>query len=96
MVTFSDIRNKREEILAIARAHGADNVRVFGSFVHGSATEGSDLDLLVTMAPGSSLLDRIAIMQDLEELLRIKVDVVNEKALHESIRQSVLEQGVPL
>lgn len=96
MVTLADIRDRRKEILAIARAHGADNVRVFGSIVRGTAGEGSDLDLLVTMAPGSSLLDRIAIIQDLEQMLHLKVDVVNEKALHESIRQSVLEQGVPL
>lgn len=96
MVTFADIQQRRGDILRIARCHGADNLRVFGSFALGTADETSDLDLLVTMAPGSSLLDRIAIMQELEELLHIKVDVVNERALHESIRRSILKQGVPL
>lgn len=96
IVIFADIQQRRGDILRIARSHGADNLRVFGSFALGTADETSDLDLLVTMAPGSSLLDRIAIMQELEELLHIKVDVVNERALHESIRRSILEQGVPL
>ena len=96
MVTFADIQKRRDAIVAIARSHGADNLRVFGSVVSGNAHADSDLDLLVTMTPQSSLLDRIAIIQELEELLHIKVDVVNEKALHQSIRRTVLEQGVPL
>ncbi len=96
MVTLNDIQTKRDDILRIAHSHGADNVRIFGSFVSGKATKDSDLDLLVRMKPGSSLIDRIALMQDLEDLLHIKVDVVNEKALNESIRQSVYRHGVAI
>lgn len=96
MVTLADIKQKREDILRIARSHGASHVRLFGSIVKGTAGEGSDLDILVRMAPDSSLLDRIAIMQDLENLLHVKVDVVNEKALHDSIRQTILAEGVEL
>ena len=96
MVTLNDIKAKREDILRIANSHGADNLRIFGSFATGRIRENSDLDLLVKMNSGTSLIDRIAIMQELEDLLHIKVDVVNEKALNKSISQSVHEQGVKL
>lgn len=96
MVTLSDIKRQREDILRIAGIHGADQVRLFGSIARGTEGPSSDLDILVRMKPGSSLLDRIALMQDLEDLLHIKVDVVNEKALHKSIRLSVLKEGIPL
>ena len=96
MVTLTDLQKNRAQILKIAATYGADHVRVFGSVVRGSAGPGSDLDLLVRMSPTSSLVDRIAIMQDLEDLLGVKVDVVNEKALHAVIREKVLREGVPL
>ena len=69
---------RREEILRIACGHGADRVRVFGSRARGEARPDSDLDLLVDLQPGRSLLDLIAIQQDLEDLLGQKVDVVTE------------------
>ena len=96
MVTLSDIQKKRADILKIAHRYGADNVRVFGSVVRGETGPDSDLDLLVRMSPKSSLLDRIAIKHNLEDLLGIPVDVVNEKALHALIREKVLREGVAL
>jgi len=96
MLTLNDIRYKREEILAIASRNGALNVRVFGSIVRGDMDENSDLDLLVTMERKRSLLDRIALIQDLEDLLGCKVDVVNERALHPLVRDRVLAEGVML
>jgi hypothetical protein len=96
MVTLSEIKKRQKEILRIADRHGAEQVRLFGSIARGTEGPLSDLDILVRMKPGSSLLDRIALMQDLEDLLHIKVDVVNEKALHKAIRQSVLKEGIPL
>lgn len=86
----------RGEVLRIASRHGAVAVRVFGSVAQGRATEDSDLDLLVKMKPGSSLLDIVAIKQDLEDLLGIRVDVVTEKALSPYIRDEVLSQAVAL
>ncbi len=67
---------------ATAAKHGAHNLRVFGSVARGEARPESDLDILVEMEPGRSLMDHIALMQDLEDLLQRKVDVVSEKALH--------------
>jgi len=96
MVTLSDIQRQREEILRIAHSHGADNVRVFGSVVRGEATESSDLDILVRFSEKTSLIDYIALMQDLEGILGVKVDVVEEDALHPLIRDRVLSEGVAL
>jgi len=80
------LREKRDQILAIARQHGARNVRVFGSLARGEGKRGSDLDVLVELESGRSLLDIIAIKQDLEDLLTTKVDIVTEAAVSPYIR----------
>jgi uncharacterized protein len=90
------LRLKRGEVQRIARQHGARNLRVFGSVARGEAAEGSDLDLLVEMEPGRSLLDLVAIKQDLEELLGCKVDVVTEAAVSPYLRERVLNEAVRL
>ncbi len=90
------LKSKRQEIIAIAARHGAHNVRVFGSVARGEARPESDLDILVEMEPGRSLIDHVALMQDLEDLLQRKVDVVSERALHWYIRDRVLAEATPL
>jgi len=90
------LKQKREEILRIAHGHGARNVRVFGSVARGEAKPGSDVDVLVEMKPGRSLLDIIAIKQDLEDLLGRKVDVVTEAAVSPYIRDAVLKGAISL
>ncbi len=90
------LREKREEILKIAAKHGAYNVRIFGSVARGEATADSDVDFLVEIEQGRNLLDRIALIQDLEALLGRKVDVAKPKNLHECIREKVLKEAVRL
>ncbi len=90
------LKSRRQDILAIAARHGAHNVRIFGSVARGEAGPESDLDILVEMEPGTSLMDHIALMQDLEDLLGRKVDVVSDKALHWYIRDRVLAEATPL
>ena len=87
---------KREEILRIARTHGASNVRIFGSVARGEADENSDVDFLVEFEPGTSLLQHCALIADLEDLLGRKVDVAPEKTLKERVRDQVLAEAVPL
>lgn len=66
------LKEKRDEILKVAASHGARDVRVFGSRAHGEAGPKSDVDLLVTLSEKASLLDIVAIKQDLEDLLRMQ------------------------
>ena len=90
------IRTKREEILRIAARYGARNVRVFGSAARGESKPDSDIDILVEWEAGRSLLDHVALMQDLEDLLGMKVDIVTRDALHRFIRDQVLAEAKPL
>jgi predicted nucleotidyltransferase len=90
------LKLKREEILKLAAKHGARNLRVFGSVARGEARPSSDIDFLFDFEPGRSLLDHVALKQDLEDLLSRKVDAVTEKSLHWYIRQRVLSEARPL
>jgi len=95
-VTVTALRSRRTEILDLARKHGARNVRIFGSVARGDAGPDSDVDILVELEPGRSLLDHAALMLDLSDLLGCKVDVVSDRALHWYIRDRVLAAAVPL
>lgn len=90
------LQAKRSEILDIARKHGASNIRIFGSVAREEATANSDIDFLVDIETGKNLLDRIALIQDLEDLLGCKVDVAKPEILHESIRDKILKEAIPL
>jgi predicted nucleotidyltransferase len=90
------LKEKREAILCICAKHGARNVRVFGSVARGEADEQSDIDLLVDMEPGRSLLDLGGLLMDLQALLGQKVDVVTERGLKPRIRERVLAEAIAL
>ena len=77
----------------MARQHGASNVRVFGSVVRGDADRRSDVDFLVDMEKGRSLLDMGGLLMDLSDLLGREVDVVTEKGLRERVRSRVLAEA---
>lgn len=90
------LKAKRAEIIKIAAQYGASNIRIFGSVARGEATEDSDIDFLMDIQVGRSLLNRIALIQDLEDLLDRKVDVAKPETLHECIREQVLKEAIPL
>ena len=90
------LQYQREQVIRIAASHGGQNVRVFGSVARGQFGPDSDVDLLVKLDTGRSLLDLIAIKQDLEDLLGCAVDVVTEAALSPYIREQVLKETVSL
>jgi predicted nucleotidyltransferase len=96
MQTAGLIRQKRSAILRIAAAHGARDVRIFGSWARDEARPDSDVDLLVRLDAGRSLLDIIAIKQDLEDLLGRPVDVVTEAGISPYLREQILGEAVAL
>jgi predicted nucleotidyltransferase len=90
------LQEKREAILELAAKHGARNVRVFGSVARHEANEQSDIDFLVDMEPGRSLMDQGGLLMDLRELLGREVDVVTEKGLYWLLRRRILKEARPL
>lgn len=90
------VRGKREEILRAAAKRGAYNVRVFGSVARGEAGPESDVDFLVQMEAGRSLLDMGGLLMDLQDLLGRKVDIADQDGLYPYIRDRVLAEAVPV
>lgn len=93
---IEDLRNRREEILDRAAGHGAHNVRVFGSTARGDSSRSSDVDLLVDIEGGRSLLDLIGLNQSLEDLLDCRVEVLTEAELSPYFRDQVMREAVAL
>ena len=97
MTTLSEkIQARREAILRMAAQCGVETVRIFSSVARGDAHEGSDVDFLVKMAPRRSLLDVIAFKQDVEDLLGMRVDVVEDEGLSPYLRDRILREARPL
>jgi uncharacterized protein len=95
-LTLAALRERREEILALAKAHGAHNVRVFGSIARDEASETSDVDLLVDFDAERSLMDHGELIMDLEENLGCRVDLVSARGLAGRFGDRVLADAVPL
>jgi predicted nucleotidyltransferase len=90
------LRARREEILGSAAEHGARNVRVFGSMVRGESDASSDVDLLVEMEPGRSLIDLVGLWQDLEDMLGTHVDVLSDRGVSPHLRERIYAEAVSL
>jgi predicted nucleotidyltransferase len=96
MVTLRMLAERRAEILRLAEEYRTEKVRVFGSVARGDNTQLSDVDLLVTSRPGCSLFDLGGLLEDLQDLLGCRVDLVTEDGLKPRLRERVLREAVPL
>ena len=90
------LASQRTRILALAAARGASRLRVFGSVAHGLDHEGSDVDLLVDMPVGTSLLQIVGLKLDIEDALGVKVDLCTERELHPDLKARILAEARPL
>lgn len=90
------LEEKREEILRLASTYGAYNIRVFGSVARGEDTDSSDIDFLVNMENGRSLLDQAGLLADLADLLGRRVDVVIEDSIYWLLRRRILREAKPV
>jgi uncharacterized protein len=90
------LEQKRTQILEKAAQYGAYDVRIFGSVARGDDDEVSDIDLLVKLEPGQSLMDLGGFLYDLEKILGTNVDVITEKGLRPRIRDEILREAIPL
>jgi uncharacterized protein len=90
------LKVRRKEILEIAARNGAVNVRVFGSVARGDDRPDSDIDFLVNLESGRSLLDLARLLRELNTLLNRPVDVVTEAGLRPRIKPQVLKEARPV
>ncbi|MGA7234324.1 MAG: nucleotidyltransferase family protein [Bryobacteraceae bacterium] len=89
-------RDNKESILQAARKYGARNVRVFGSAARGEAGAGSDVDFLVELESGRTLMDLGGFLSALQELLDTEVDVATERMPRPNVRERALRDATPL
>ncbi len=87
------LASHRHRVLALAAARGARDVRVFGSTARGLDHEGSDLDLLVDLPVGTSLLHVVGLQLEIEDALGVKVDLCTERELHPALRDRILAEA---
>lgn len=93
---YNVLKENRDLILETASKYSIHNVRVFGSVARFEDGPNSDLDLIVEIEQGRSLFDLISFKHEVEDLLRISVDIVTENSIHPSIKQDVLSGAIPL
>lgn len=62
----------------------------------GEDREGSDVDLLVDVPAGTSLLHIVGLQLDIEDALGVKVDLCTERELHPALRSRILAEARPL
>ena len=87
------LASKRDQILALAAARGARRLRIFGSVARGEDHEGSDIDLLIDMPAGTSLLQIVGLQHDIEDALGMRIDLCTERELHPSLRRRILSEA---
>jgi predicted nucleotidyltransferase/DNA-binding XRE family transcriptional regulator len=90
------LRQRRHRLLEAARRHGVHHVRVFGSLARGTATPSSDIDLLVDLLPGRTLLDLVAFQEEAAEILDMPTDVAVADILKARVAASALRDAIPL
>ncbi len=95
-MSLSKLKKYKKDILKIASLHGAKNIKVFGSVARGEQDQNSDIDFIVEMEKGKTILNRIALMQDLKNLLGQEVDVVTYKSLRERVKQEIIKDAIEL
>ena len=78
------------------RKHAIRKASLFGSFADGTATEDSDIDLLVELSKPIGLLEFIHIKHELEDLLGRKVDLLEFKAIKPSLKNYILPNAIPI
>jgi len=91
--TYDMLRERREEILALATRHGVTRLRVFGSVAREEERPDSDIDMLIATEDGLSLLDVAVFQTDLEELLQKRIDIVSERAIYPLLREEILNNA---
>jgi predicted nucleotidyltransferase len=87
---------KRNAVREAMGRFRAANPRVFGSVLHGTDQDGSDLDLLIDALPGATLFDLGGLQDELESLLGVHVDLLTPADLPQKFRAKILAEAQPV
>ncbi|AMO73748.1 MULTISPECIES: nucleotidyltransferase family protein [Pseudomonas] len=90
------LEQKRQVVRDLARRYGTLNPRVFGSVLQGTDQDGSDLDLLVDVAPGTTLFDLGGLQDELQEVLGVRVDLLTPGDIPVKFRAQLLSEARPV
>lgn len=97
MITLEQLRTQyKPQILELAKKHGVENIRVFGSVARGDADEKSDVDFLYSLVPPNTLWEACGMQYELERLLQVKVDFVSANGLRPAFKSNILSEAIPL
>jgi uncharacterized protein len=94
--TVAEIRKHRRALIEIARRHGAHNLRLFGSVARGDDRPESDVDVLVDLEPGRTLLDLVALRREAGQIVGREVDVATAQTLSDDVLRAAEHDAVPL
>jgi predicted nucleotidyltransferase len=88
-------KNKKK-LMKIFKEYGVKKAAVFGSCARGDQRKKSDIDFLIKMENGRSLMDLGGLKVDLEELFGRRVDVVDYECIHPKLKKEILSEQVPI
>ncbi len=90
------LQTHRNQIILLGNQYGASNIRIFGSASRNEAKLTSDLDFIVTLEPGHTLLDLGGFLMEVQEILGMPVDVVTDDSLHPLLKEGILREAKPI
>ena len=88
------IKELKEKIVPLLKQYGVRKAGVFGSVARGEAKKGSDIDILVKLKPGTSLLDVIRLEGEIEKRVKRKAELVTYNSVHPLLRERILREEV--
>jgi len=91
---MESVQEIKEKINPILRRYGVTKAAIFGSLVKREAKGGTDVDILVEIESNMSLLDFIGIKTELEEVLKMRVDLVEYDTIKPIIKERILAEQV--
>lgn len=94
--TGKRVAAERDTLRELLNRHRFTNPEVFGSIARGEDHEGSDVDILVDIPPGTSIIDIIRIQHELEDLLGVPVDLVPRNDLKDRVRDGATKDAIAL
>ena len=91
LYTIEEIKTK---IIDTAQQYGIQKAYLFGSYARGEAGIGSDIDLCIEKGKLRTLFELSGFRQDLEEVLKNKVDVVTTVGLSDGFQEQIKKEMI--